>query len=306
MRYFLHKLIELIITVLAVSVVTFTAFQVIPGDSDTVLAGTEGTLITSSEEEKNVVVQYGEWLKGALTGDFGNSTQFKMPVSTLIGERLLVTFHLALISVIIIVVISLPLGILCARKPGGVVDNVVMALANVLMATPEFFMGMVLTIVFGITLRWFVPGGYIGYNDDYVGFLSYILMPALAIALPKMAQMAKFIRNSIVTELKRDYVRTALSKGAGKNRIMYGQVLKNALIPVVTFLAVIIAQVFAGSIVAEQVFSVPGIGRLLVSSVLNRDYNVCSAILLYVAIVVVVCNMTADVIYHYLNPRREA
>ncbi len=306
MRYFLHKLIELIITVLAVSVVTFTAFTIIPGDSDTVLAGTEGTLITNKDEEENVVAQYGEWLKGALTGDFGDSTQFKMPVSTLIGERLLVTLHLAFISVIIIVVISLPLGILCARKPKGVVDNVVMALANVLMATPEFFMGMVLTIVFGVTLRWFIPGGYISYTEDYVGFISYIIMPALAIALPKMAQMAKFIRNSIVTQLKRDYVRTALSKGAGKNRIMYGHVLKNALIPVVTFLAVIIAQVFAGSIVAEQVFSVPGIGRLLVSSVLNRDYNVCSAILLYVSIVVVVCNMTADVIYHYLNPRREA
>lgn len=305
MRYFLHKLIELIITVLAVTVVTFTAFQVIPGDSDTVLAGTEGILITNDDEEKNIVAQYREWLSGVVRGDFGDSTQFKMPVSTLIGERLIVTFHLALISVVIIVIISLPLGIMCARRPGGIVDNVIMALANVLMATPEFFMGMILTIVFGITLRWFVPGGYIGYGDDYVGFLSYILMPALAIALPKMAQMAKFIRNSIVTELKRDYVRTALSKGAGKNRIMYGHVLKNALIPVVTFLAVIIAQVFAGSIVAEQVFSVPGIGRLLVSSVLNRDYNVCSAILLYVSIVVVVCNMTADVIYHYLNPRRE-
>lgn len=304
MRYFLHKLIELLITVLAVTVVTFTAFQVIPGDSDTVLAGTEGTLITNENKDENVLVQYGKWLDGAIKGDFGNSTQFKMPVSTLIGERLVVTLHLALISVMIIIVVSLPLGIMSARKPGGPLDNLIMALSNVLMATPEFFMGMILIIVFGITLKWFIPGGYVAYGDDYIGFLSYIIMPAFAIALPKMAQMAKFIRNSIVTELKRDYVRTALSKGAGKNRIMYGHILKNALIPVVTFLAVIIAQVFAGSIVAEQVFSVPGIGRLLVSSVLNRDYNVCSAILLYVSIVVVVCNMTADVIYHYLNPRK--
>ena len=306
MRYLLHKLIELLITVLAVTVVTFTAFAVIPGDSDTVLAGTEGTLITNEDKNENVVVRYGEWLKGAVTGDFGNSTQFKMPVFDLIGERLIVTFHLALISILIIVIISFPLGILCAKKPGGIVDNTVMALSNVLMATPEFFMGMLLTIVFGVTLRWFIPGGYISYTEDYAGFISYIIMPALAISLPKMAQMAKFVRNSIVTQLKRDYVRTALSKGAGKNRIMYGHVLKNAFVPVVTFLAVVIAQVFAGSIVAEQVFSVPGIGRLLVSSVLNRDYNVCSAILLYVSLVVVVCNMTADVIYHYLNPRREA
>ena len=271
MRYLLHKLIELLITVLAVTVVTFTAFAVIPGDSDTVLAGTEGTLITNEDKNENVIIRYGEWLKGAVTGDFGYSSQFKMPVFDLIGERLVVTLHLALISILIIVIISFPLGILCARKPGGIIDNIVMALSNVLMATPEFFMGMLLTIVFGVTLRWFIPGGYISYTEDYVGFISYIIMPALAISLPKMAQMAKFVRNSIVTQLKRDYVRTALSKGAGKNRIMYGHVLKNAFIPVVTFLAVIIAQVFAGSIVAEQVFSVPGIGRLLVSSVLNRD-----------------------------------
>lgn len=167
-------------------------------------------------------------------------------------------------------------------------------------------MGMVLTIVFGVTLRWFVPGGYISYKEDYAGFISYMIMPALAIALPKIATTTKFLRNSITTQLKKDYVRTALSKGAGNNRVMYGHVLKNALIPVVTFLAVIMAQVFAGSIVAEQVFSVPGMGRLLVSSVLNRDYNVCSTILLYVSLVVVLCNMMADTLYYYLNPRREA
>lgn len=305
MRYIFRKIIELLITVLAVSVVTFTAFMVIPGDSDTVLAGTEGVRQTVEKVEENVIVQYGAWVKGALTGDFGESSQFKMPVSTLIGERLVVTLHLGTMCILIIAIISLPLGIICARKPGGFLDNAIMAISNIFMATPEFFMGMILTIIFGVTLRWFIPGKYISYTIDYVGFLTYMIMPALAVALPKMAQMIKFIRNSIITELKKDYVRTALSKGAGKNRIMYRHVLKNALIPVITFFAIIIAQVFAGSIVAEQVFSVPGIGRLLVSSVLNRDYNVCSAILLYVSIVVVVCNMTADVLYYYLNPRKE-
>lgn len=305
MRYLFRKLIELFITVLAVSVVTFTAFMVIPGDSDTVLAGTEGVRQTLEEDEENVVVQYGAWIKGALACDFGDSSQFKMPVSTLIGERLAVTLHLGMMCILIIAIVSLPLGIICARKPGGFLDNAIMTISNIFMATPEFFMGMILTIIFGVTLRWFIPGRYVSYTTDYVGFISYMIMPALAIALPKMAQMIKFIRNSIITELKKDYVRTALSKGAGKNRIMYRHVLKNALIPVITFFAIIIAQVFAGSIVAEQVFSVPGIGRLLVSSVLNRDYNVCSAILLYVSIVVVVCNMTADVLYYYLNPRKE-
>ena len=304
MKFLMRKLIALVLTILAVSIVTFLAFRIIPGDSATVLAGTEG--VVKESEKKNVLIEYKDWVINVLSGDFGDSTQFKMPVSQLVGERLMVTLQLAGMTMLIIVMVSLPLGIICAKKPGGILDNIIMFISNVFMATPEFFMGMVLTIVFGVTLRWFVPGGYISYKEDYAGFISYMIMPALAIALPKIATTTKFLRNSITTQLKRDYVRTALSKGAGNNRVMYGHVLKNALIPVVTFLAVIMAQVFAGSIVAEQVFSVPGMGRLLVSSVLNRDYNVCSTILLYVSFVVVLCNMMADTLYYYLNPRREA
>lgn len=304
MKFLMRKLIALVLTILAVSIVTFLAFRIIPGDSATVLAGTEG--VVKESEKKNVLIEYKDWVINVLSGDFGDSTQFKMPVSQLVGERLMVTLQLAGMTMLIIVMVSLPLGIICAKKPGGILDNIIMFISNVFMATPEFFMGMVLTIVFGVTLRWFVPGGYISYKEDYAGFISYMIMPALAIALPKIATTTKFLRNSITTQLKRDYVRTALSKGAGNNRVMYGHVLKNALIPVVTFLAVIMAQVFAGSIVAEQVFSVPGMGRLLVSSVLNRDYNVCSTILLYVSLVVVLCNMMADTLYYYLNPRREA
>lgn len=304
MKFLMRKLIALVLTILAVSIVTFLAFRIIPGDSATVLAGTEG--VVKESEKKNVLIEYKDWVINVLSGDFGDSTQFKMPVSQLVGERLMVTLQLAGMTMLIIVMVSLPLGIICAKKPGGILDNMIMFISNVFMATPEFFMGMVLTIVFGVTLRWFVPGGYISYKEDYAGFISYMIMPALAIALPKIATTTKFLRNSITTQLKRDYVRTALSKGAGNNRVMYGHVLKNALIPVVTFLAVIMAQVFAGSIVAEQVFSVPGMGRLLVSSVLNRDYNVCSTILLYVSLVVVLCNMMADTLYYYLNPRRKA
>jgi len=182
MRYLFRKLIELIITVLAVSVVTFTAFMVIPGDSDTVLAGTEGIRQSVKEESGNIIVQYGRWIKGALVGDFGESSQFKMPVSDLLGERLIVTIHLGVMCIILIALVSLPLGILCARRPGGILDNVIMALSNVFMATPEFFMGMLLTIIFGVTLRWFIPGRYTSYAVDYVGFISYMIMPALAIA----------------------------------------------------------------------------------------------------------------------------
>ncbi len=301
MKYIIKKIIILILTLLAVSVVTFTAFHVIVGDSDTVLAGTEGIINSTQEKNENVIFEYFSWLLDVLQGDFGDSSQFKMPVTELIGERLLVTLQLSLISIFIIVLLAFPIGIICARRPGGFLDNLLMGISNVLMSTPEFFMGMILIIVFGVVFNMFTPGGYVSPREDYIGFLSYMIMPAFAIALPKVASLSKFLRNSVVTELKKDYVRTAVSKGAKEGYIMYRHILKNALMPVITFLAIIVAQVFAGSIVAEQVFSVPGIGRLLVSSVLNRDYNVCSAILLYVAFVVVLMNMLADTMYHFLK-----
>ena len=171
------------------------------------------------------------------------------------------------------------------------------------MAIPSFFLGILVTYLFGILFKLFVPGRYISYQEDFAGFLGYLLFPALSIALPKIAMTARFLRNSMLTELKSDYVRTAYSKGCTRKRVMYGHVLKNALIPVITFLGMALSDMVAGSIVIEQVFGLPGIGRLLISSINTRDFPVVEILILYITFVVILVYFLVDILYRVIDPR---
>ena len=174
---------------------------------------------------------------------------------------------------------------------------------QIFMAVPSFFLGVLIILIFGLILKWFTPGNYISYTESRIGFLTYLIAPAMAIAVPKSAMVVKFLRNSVLEQEESDYVRTAYSKGNTEKRVLYGHILKNAFIPVVTILGMIAAETMAGSIVVEQVFNLPGLGRLLVSSIGNRDYPVVQAILVYIASVVVIMNGVVDVLYRYLDPR---
>jgi len=210
---------------------------------------------------------------------------------------------LAALAFVLIVIISLPLGILAARHEGGWLDKVLTIVNQITMSIPNFVVGIVLMLIFGYILRWFVPGGFT-YPSEGVGkYLWFMLFPALAVALPKSAMTVKMLRGSVLSEMSADYIRTARSKGNTKTSILWRHVLRNAMIPVVTFLATTIAEIVAGSIVVEQVFAVPGMGSLLISSIGNRDYPVVQAIIVLVAIVVVLCNFLADVLYRVMDPR---
>ncbi len=160
-----------------------------------------------------------------------------------------------------------------------------------------------MTYVFGILFHLFSPGAYVGYEDNFWGFLGYLVFPALSIALPKIAMTARFLRNSMLTELGLDYVRTAYSKGCTKKRVMYGHVLRNAMMPVITFLGMIVAEIVAGSIVIEQVFGLPGIGRLLISSISTRDFPVVEILILYITFVVIFVYFLVDLLYKVIDPR---
>jgi peptide/nickel transport system permease protein/oligopeptide transport system permease protein len=292
-----------------VSLLTFFAFQVIPGDSAVASLGTTATkeAIEALREElglnENVFIRFFTWMASTLKGDFGVSLQYNIPVKSLIGERLPATLGLALISTAIILIFSIPLGVLSAEKEGSFLDRVITLLTHTFMAIPPFFLGMIITLIFGFTLKWFVPGKYVSPSENLGGFLGFMIFPALAIAIPKIAMVAKFLRSSIVRQLKQDYVRTARSKGNKEHTILYRHVLKNALIPVITFIAIVIAEIMTGSIIVEQVFGLPGLGRLLVTSISNRDFPVVQIIILYIAFTVVVINFIVDILYRYIDPR---
>jgi peptide/nickel transport system permease protein/oligopeptide transport system permease protein len=309
MSYFLKKTAALLITLFLVSLFTFTAFQIIPGDSVLTSLGTSATpeAVEALREQlglnENVLVRYSSWLKGAITGDFGNSLQYNIPVNGLIRERLPVTLWLALLSMVFILLLSIPLGIGAAKKEGGFADRFITFITHLAMAIPPFFLGIILTLVFGLLLKWFIPGNYISYKEDLGKFLSYLIYPALAIAIPKTAMVVKFLRSSILRQLHLDYVRTARSKGHTEQVILYRHVLKNAFIPVLTFLAMITADVLAGSIIIEQVFGLPGLGRTLVTAISNRDYPIVQVIILYIAAVVILTNFLVDILYQWIDPR---
>lgn len=309
MRYYIKKVISLIMVLFLIMLLTFIAFQVIPGDSALSRLGVDAepeaveALRESLGLNKSLPERFFSFLSGAVRGDFGNSYQYGKPVGELLSARLSVTVWLAVLSIVMIVVISVPLGLVCSRKEGGVADRIITMVTQTLMAVPAFFLGIVITLIFGLVLKWFAPGAYVAPGEDFGGFLRYMIFPAVAIAVPKIAMTVKFLKTSVLRELKLDYVRTARSKGNSERAVLWRHVLKNALIPVITFMGMVIADVLAGSIVVEKVFNLPGIGRLLITAISNRDYPVVEAGVVYIASVVLIVNFIVDLLYQKVDPR---
>ncbi|MBQ8729754.1 MAG: ABC transporter permease [Lachnospiraceae bacterium] len=310
MKYFAKKCVALIITLFLISVATFLLFQVVPGDPVLLIVGTEDVSPERVEQIREqfglndgLVTRYFNFVKGIFSGDLGTSYVYRSPVAELIKDKLLVTLMLALISVIIIVLVAFPLGIMWARVTNKYIEAACNVLTQISMSIPSFFIGILVIYIFSIILNVFVAGRYVSYDEDLLGFISYLMFPAIAISLPKIAMVARFLRNAMLDEMNKDYVRTAYSKGCSKNRVMYLHVLRNALIPVLTFMGVIVAEAVAGSIVVEQVFGVPGIGRLLISSISNRDYPVVQILILYMAAAVIIIYFILDVVYRIVDPR---
>lgn len=309
MKYVIKKIGTLIITLWIVSFLSFFAFSIIPGDAARSKLGTEATReqVEALQKEmgldKPVLVRYGIWLKGLVTGDMGESYTYSMPVTDLLRDKIPITIAITIMSFVIILVISVPIGIFTAQHAGKRLDHIIMILNQVMMSVPGFFMGILITYIFGLILRWFTPGAYVSISENFGKFLAYLLAPAIAIALPRCAMGVKMLRNSVISQMEMDYVRTAYARGNGKRRAMYRHILKNALIPVLTFWGMTIADIVANSIIIEQVFTIPGMGSLLITSISNRDYPVVQGIIVLVAALVVIINFIVDLLYGKLDPR---
>jgi ABC-type dipeptide/oligopeptide/nickel transport system permease component len=214
-----------------------------------------------------------------------------------------VSVTLALLSIIFILLIAIPVSLLTVKTEGNIIDRLVNFLTAAGISTPGFFLGLLFIWVFGFIANLFVPGLYVDYREDFFGFLGCLVFPALAIAIPNAAILIKFLRGSLFQELQSDYVRTAKSKGAGRLYILRHHVLKNAAIPAITIFGMIIAEVFSGSIIIEQVFTIPGIGRLFIASITSRDYPLIQALMVYISFIVVMANTLADIAIMLLDPR---
>lgn len=311
MRYILKKITGLIITLLIVSMLAFLAFEWIPGDPARTILGTEATeaKVQALREEmglnRPLLERYGQWVGDFVDGDMGKSYFYQVPVRQMIAEKLPITAAMTGMAFVLILLLALPVGILSVRYENRFLDRFFLILNQVVMSVPPFFVGMIFTVIFGLTLKWFVPGGYVSYTDSAAGFLGYLVLPSLAIALPKAAMTAKMFRSSLLTEMRQDYVRTARSRGNSMWRVILRHTLQNGILPVITFLGMAAADMIANSIVIEQVFGIPGMGRVLITSISRRDYPVVEAVIVLIAVVILVLNTGVDLLYHCLDRRIE-
>lgn len=309
MKYIVKKLFALIITLLIVSFLAFLAFSIIPGDPTSKILGMDATpeqiaaLRAELGLDRPVLVRYWEWLTNFIHGDLGTSYNYNLPVSQMLADKLPVTAVLTLISFVFTVALAIPLGIMAGSIRSKVLDHIFTAVDQIFMSIPQFFIGIIMCFVLGLTFRLFVPGEFVSYTQSWSKFLYYLIFPALAIAIPRIAMTAKMLRGSIRNELKRDYVRTAQSRGNPRRAILSRHVVRNAMIPVITFLAISMAEIMTSTIVVEQVFTIPGIGRLLISSISNRDFPVVQAIVVIMAAWIVLVNFLADIINQFVDPR---
>ena len=309
MKYVAKKLLTLVVTLFVVSLLAFLAFQVIPGDPTTKILGTEATeeAVHALRQElgldRNVFVRYFLWLGDFLTGNWGTSYSYHMGVRQMLSDKLPITLLLTVLSFLMTVVISIPLGVLAGGTKSSLADGAFSTANQLVMSIPAFFLGILATYIFGTILKLFTPGNFVSYTQSWRAFLGYLILPALSISIPRIAMTVKMLRTSIHTQLGEDYVRTARSRGNGRWAILLRHVLPNAMMSVVSFLAVSAAEIMTGSIVIEQIFAIPGVSRLLLSSISGRDFPVVQAIVVLMAAWVVLVHFLADLLQQLLNPR---
>ncbi len=311
----LKRLLSLLGTLLAVSFLAFAAFSYLGGDPATTLLGTQATaesLAALRQElglDQPFLVQYFSWLAGFFTGDFGTSYIYNQSVASLLVGKITLSLHLCLLAFVLVVVCAIPLTLFISRyetRPGPLGQafrGAHVVLTQLFMAVPPFFLGVVITWVCSIMLSWFVAGNLPDKTTDVWGYWYYLLFPAITLAIPRIAMTVRMLHATVVEEMSQDYVRTAIARGASRGRVLRTHVLKNALPPVVSFLAQTLAELVAAAIVVEQVFALPGLGRMLIASIGNRDYAVVQAIVVMLGAWVVCVNALADVINRRIDPR---
>lgn len=309
MAYIIRRTLLFIVTVALVSLITFAVFQIMPGDPIRIMLGPDAdeaqiaTLKAQLGLDQPLHTQYFEWIRGLLTGDLGQSIRFSKPVSELIMDRLPVTISLAVMTLTIVVIVAIPLGIFVAKRQNKLSDVVFSTVTQVGMAIPSFWLGMLLILYLGMNFKFFTVSGYVPWTESIPGALGSLLLPALTIAIPQIAVKFRYVRNAILEQLRLDYVRTLRSKGIKEKLVLYKHVLRNSMIPILTIFGLITAEVIAGTIIVEQVFGLPGIGKLLITSISYRDFPLVQGIVMYITLAVVFINFLVDILYSILDPR---
>ncbi|MBM3598580.1 MAG: ABC transporter permease [Alphaproteobacteria bacterium] len=304
-----RRLLAFLATLLATSIVVFVVLEVLPGDPAQVMLGVdaEPDAVARLREklglERPTTVRYFDWLLGFATGNLGESYTYSVPVLELIVERLAVTVPLALIAMLLTTIIALAAGVFAAAHHNRPGDWGVMLFAQLGIAMPNFWFGILLVLLFAVTLGWFNAGGFPGWEDDALASFQALLLPAVSLAIVQSAILARVTRSSVLDVLREDYVRTARAKGLSKRAALWRHGLRNALIPVVTVMGLQFAFLLSGTIIIENVFYLPGLGRLIFQSISQRDLVVVKDVVMLMVAKVVIINFVIDLLYVVIDPR---
>ena len=307
--FFVRRLFTLIPTLVFVSMLIFSLQQLLPGDPALVLAGEDPSpeaiahIRAKLHLDDPLPVRYGYWIAGVLQGDLGESARTHQPVLDLILQKLPVTIELALLALLIALVISLPAGIVSAVYKGSAVDTGATIFALTGLSTPNFWLGIMLILLFSVELGWLPASGYVSPFENLRANLASMIMPAFVLGNAIAASLMRHMRSSMLQELGADYVRTARAKGLSERVVVLKHALRNALTPVITLGALELGTLLSGAVLTEQVFTIPGFGKLIIDAVFNRDYAVVQGVVLVTATTYIMLNLFADMAYFMLNPR---
>ena len=303
------KLISLFLTLFFVSLIIFFVFQVLPGNPAEIILGTdadEAQVLALEKElglDKPILVRYGNWIKDILKLDMGTSLKYQVPVKDLFLRKLPVTLYLTFFSLFLSLIIAIPLSIQITAKSDKWYSSIITAITQLGISIPSFWLAFLLIYVFAVKLGWFNTLSYNAMSGNFLQKLSKFFLPSLAIAIPNIATIIRYMQSAILDEINKDYVRTARMKGLLLKDILYKHVLRNALIPVITIIGISITSSVGGSLIVENVFSLPGIGSLIVQSISSRDFPLIQSVVLAVAFMVIFINLIVDILYRIVDPR---
>jgi len=307
--YVLKRVLSAVPVMIVVAVVIFALLRLTPGDPAAILAGNDATAEQMAQIRESlgldepILVQLVTWCRNILAGDLGVSLLSGVPVLKMIGDRVGPTLALAVGTMTVTILVAIPMGIVAARKPGGILDRLVMALSVLGFSVPIFVTGYVIIYLFALKLGWLPVQGYRPPGDGLLPFLQRLVLPVLALSGVYIALVARITRSSIIEVLGEDYIRTARAKGASGRRILLRHALRNAAVPIVTIIGIGVASLITGVVVTESVFNLPGLGRLVVEAVLARDYPVIQGLILLFSFTYILINLVVDILYTVFDPR---
>jgi peptide/nickel transport system permease protein len=307
--FIIRRLLISIVVLLLITLIIFLLLHIMPGDPATIMLGVDASQerVDALRKElwldRPLAVQYVHWLSNALKGDLGKSVSFREDTSAIMAARLPITIYLSFLSLILSATIGIVAGIICAIRRGGIIDSLITLFANAGMAIPIFWLGILGIYLFGLHLGWLPIQGYTSPFDDFWLSTKKAVMPVICLAIPAVAMLARQTRSSMLEVVRQDYVRTAWSKGWKERTVVLKHALKNALIPVVTLLGIELRTMVGGAVLVETVFNIPGMGRLMTTAVINKDFIIVQACTLVVAVVVLLANLIVDFSYGWIDPR---